>query len=146
MPASGQRPLLFDRLASSADESPYLDRYALADSVREELLRLLNSRRGGPLQSTPPTLLDYGIADWSALQASNSDDRRRIGREVSAAVKHFEPRLEVSRVDVRQVPGQPRSLSILLEGYIRHEKQQWPVAFVVEKTDAGLEVSHERLD
>lgn len=144
--SSGLRPLLFERLAGSAGEAPLLDRQGLADSVREELVRLLNSRRAGPTLSTPPTVLDYGIGDWSGLQASNSDDRRRIAREVRAAISHFEPRLKLGEVEVRLVAGQPRSLNILVSGLLRQGGQQWPVAFVLDKNDSGLEVSHERLD
>lgn len=146
MSGSGLRPLLFDRLCASADDTPTLDRHALATSVREELVRLLNSRRSGPALSSPPTVLDYGIGDWSGLQASNSDDRRRIAREIRTAVGHFEPRLQVADVEVRLVAGQPRSLNILLSGVLRHGGQQWPVAFVLDKNDTGLEVHHERLD
>lgn len=144
--SSGLRPLLFDRLAGGADDAPLLDRQALADSVREELVRLLNSRRAGPPLSAPPTVLDYGIGDWSGLQASNSDDRRRIAREVRAAISHFEPRLKLGEVEVRQVSGQPRRLNILVSGLLRQGGQQWPVAFVLDRGDSAVEVSHERLD
>jgi len=144
--SSGMRPLLFERLAGDAGEAPALDRQALADSVRRELTRLLNSRRAGPTLSTPPTVLDYGIGDWSGLQASNSDDRRRIAREIRAAISHFEPRLKLGEVDVRLVAGQPRRLNILVSGLLRQGSAQWPVAFVLDKSDTGLEVSHERLN
>ena len=144
--SSASRPLLFERLADSPGEAPLLDRQALADSVREELTRLLNSRRAGPALSTPPTVLDYGIGDWSGLQASNSDDRRRIAREVRAAISHFEPRLKLGEVEVRQVLGQPRRLNILVSGLLRQAGHQWPVAFVLDKGDSAVEVSHERLD
>lgn len=145
MSTTGARPLLFERLAGTA-QTPRLDRQALAASVREELLRLLNSRRAGPPRTSPPTVLDYGLGDWSGLHASNPDDRRRIAREIRAAVTHFEPRLQLGEVEVRLVAGQPRSLSILLSGRLRQDGQEWPVAFVVDKSDLGLEVSHERLD
>jgi len=144
--SSGTRPLLFERLAGTAGDAHVLDRHALAASVREELSRLLNSRRAGPARSTPPTVLDYGIGDWSGLQASNSDDRRRIAREIRAAISHFEPRLHLGEVDVRLVAGHPRRLNILLSGMLRQDGQQWPVAFVLDKSETGLEVSHERLD
>lgn len=144
--SSGMRPLLFERLAGSAGDAHSLDRQALAASVREELSRLLNSRRSGPALSTPPTVLDYGIGDWSGLQASNSDDRRRIAREIRAAISHFEPRLQLGEVEVRLVAGQPRALNILLSGMLRQGGQQWPVAFALEAGDTGVEVSHERLD
>ncbi|MDY7560396.1 type VI secretion system baseplate subunit TssE [Pseudomonas sp. 10B1] len=149
MPGTGIRPPLFERLAFSEEESQrprFLDRYALAESVRNELLRLLNTRRAASPMTSPPTLLDYGIADWTAMQAQNSDDRRRMTREIRAAVTHFEPRLHLLDVDVQRVPDQPQRLSIRLSGTIRHDKQQWPVAFILDKSAAGVEVNHERLD
>ncbi|GFM55782.1 type VI secretion system baseplate subunit TssE [Pseudomonas capsici] len=149
MPGTGIRPPLFERLAFSEEQTQhtrFFDRQALADSVRTELLRLLNTRRASGNMTTPPTLLDYGIADWSALQASNSDDRRRITREIRAAITHFEPRLHLSGVDVQAMPGRPRQLDIRLSGTLRHDRQEWPVAFVVQTSEAGLEVSHERFD
>lgn len=149
MPYTGVRPPLFERLAFSEDEparTTFMDRHALAESVRNELVRLLNTRRGASPMTSPPTLLDYGIADWTSLHANNSDDRRRITREVRAAVTHFEPRLSLLDVDVQAVPGQPQRLSIRLSGTIHHDKQQWPVAFILDKSAAGVEVNHERLD
>ncbi len=149
MPGTGIRPLLFERLAFSEDESQrptFLDREALADSVRSELLRLLNTRRAAPDMTSPPTLLDYGIAEWSSLHASNSDDRRRMTREIRAAISHFEPRLQLTDVDVQPVPGHPQRLGIRLAGILRNDRQQWPVAFVLHTSEAGMEVSHERFD
>ncbi|MFJ4142850.1 type VI secretion system baseplate subunit TssE [Pseudomonas sp. NPDC089734] len=149
MPGTGIRPPLFERLAFSEEQTshtPFFDRQALADSVRTELVRLLNTRRASGTLTSPPTLLDYGIADWSALQASNSDDRRRMTREIRAVITHFEPRLHLTGVDVQPLPGHPRLLDIRLSGTLRHDRQQWPVAFVVQSSEAGLEVSHERFD
>lgn len=149
MPGTGIRPPLFERLAFSEEQTQqatFFDRQALADSVRRELLRLLNTRRASARMTSSPTLLDYGIADWSALQASNSDDRRRLTREIRAAITHFEPRLHLSGVDVQPMPGHPRQLDIRLSGTLRHDREQWPVAFVVQTSEAGLEVSHERFD
>ncbi|MBW6259695.1 type VI secretion system baseplate subunit TssE, partial [Pseudomonas aeruginosa] len=42
---SGALPPLFERLSAEADERPAFDDRALAESVRGELLRLLNTRR-----------------------------------------------------------------------------------------------------
>lgn len=149
MSGTGIRPLLFERLAFSEDESQrptFLDREALADSVRSELMRLLNTRRAAANMTLPQTLLDYGIADWSSLQASNSDDRRRMTREIRAAITQFEPRLQLSDVDVQSVQGHPQRLSIRLDGILRNDRQQWPVAFILHTSEAGMEVSHERFD
>jgi type VI secretion system lysozyme-related protein len=144
MTGTGILPPLFERLASSeADNVQAFDRLALLDSVRTELLRLFNTRRASRPLTSPPSILDYGIADWTALQQQRSDDRRQLAREIREAVNHFEPRLQLGEVEVTPVPGQPQQLSIRLRGVLRSGKQHWPVALVIENTGDGLEVRHE---
>jgi type VI secretion system lysozyme-related protein len=144
MTGTGILPPLFERLASSeADTVQAFDRPALLDSVRTELLRLFNTRRASRPLTSPPSILDYGIADWTALQQQRSDDRRQLAREIREAVNHFEPRLQLGEVEVSPVPGHPQQLSIRLRGALRSGKQHWPVALVIENTGDGLEVRHE---
>ena len=78
MPYSGLLPPLFERLSAQADEAPDFDHDALAESVRQELSRLLNTRRPSRTNGQQLTVLDYGILDWSALQALRVDDRRLL--------------------------------------------------------------------
>ncbi|NWB89943.1 type VI secretion system baseplate subunit TssE [Pseudomonas agarici] len=149
MAATGILAPLFERLAGGEDQAQALeafDHQALANSVRSELLRLFNTRRAGAAMTSPPSILDYGIADWTSLQSQRSDDRRKLAREIRQAVEHFEPRLALDEVDVRAVTGQPQQLSIVLHGALRSGDRHWPVAFVIEQTQQGLEVSHERFD
>ncbi len=149
MSATGILPPLFERLAGGEDQPQAMeafDRQALADSVCSELLRLFNTRRASEAMTSPPSILDYGIADWTALQGQRSDDRRKLAREIRLAVEHFEPRLQLGEVDVQPVDGQPQQLNIVLRGALRSGRRHWPVAFVIEKTRQGLEVFHERLD
>lgn len=140
------RAPLFERLCTQEDEAPDFDREALAESVRQELLRLLNTRRPQRAAGRALTLLDYGIADWAALQALRADDRRLLLREVRAAVQHFEPRLQLSAVDVEAMPGQPQRLNIRLAGHLRSDQGSWPAVFLLAPGEAGMEVHHERLD
>lgn len=147
MAGTGILPPLFERLASSeVDTVQVFDRQALLDSVQTELSRLFNTRRGSRALTSPPSILDYGIADWTTLQQQRSDDRRQLAREVREAITHFEPRLKLGEVQVDPVPGQPQQLSIRLLGELRSGQQHWPVAFVIEKARDGLEVRHERFD
>jgi type VI secretion system lysozyme-related protein len=140
-------PPLFERLASSeVDTLRVFDLQGLLDSVRTELLRLFNTRRGPHALTSPPSILDYGIADWTALQQQRSDDRRQLARDVREAITHFEPRLRLGDVQVEPVPGQPQQLRIRLVGELRSGRQHWPVAFFIERVSDGLEVRHERLD
>ncbi|MFJ4193338.1 type VI secretion system baseplate subunit TssE [Pseudomonas sp. NPDC089534] len=138
---------LFERLASGEnDGAPVFDRQALLDSVHTELSRLFNTRRGPKTLTRPPSVIDYGIADWSALQQQRSDDRRRLSRDIREAIDHFEPRLRLGEVQVNPLPEHPQRLSIRLLGELRSGQRHWPVAFVIEPGDEGLEVRHERLD
>ncbi|PCR96415.1 type VI secretion system baseplate subunit TssE [Pseudomonas fluorescens] len=147
MAGTGIRAPLFERLAwSEADEPPEFDRQDLLDSVHTELGRLFNTRRGPRTLTVPPSVIDYGIADWSALQQQRSDDRRRLARDIREAITHFEPRLLLGEVQVNPLPDQPQRLSIRLLGKLRSGSQHWPVAFVIEPGNEGLEVRHERLD
>lgn len=147
MAGFGLRPPLFERLAGTADDAGRVyDRQALQDSVHAELHRLFNTRRGPLALTEPPSILDYGIADWTALQQQRSDDRRQLTREIRQAVGHFEPRLQLGEVQVVPVPNHPQQLSIRLSGVLRGDPHSWPVAFVIEHAGDGLEVRHERLD
>ncbi|CAI8713526.1 MULTISPECIES: type VI secretion system baseplate subunit TssE [unclassified Pseudomonas] len=147
MAGTGMRAPLFERLASSEAESTReFDRQDLLDSVHAELGRLFNTRRGPLTRTTPASVIDYGIADWSALQQQRSDDRRRLARDIREAIMHFEPRLLLGEVQVNPLPEHPQRMSIRLLGELRSGQQHWPVAFVIEPGGEGLEVRHERLD
>jgi type VI secretion system lysozyme-related protein len=147
MAGTGMRAPLFERLASSEAESTReFDRQDLLDSVHAELGRLFNTRRGPLTRTTPASVIDYGIADWSALQQQRSDDRRRLARDIREAIMHFEPRLLLGEVQVNPLPEHPQRMSIRLLGELRSGQQHWPVAFVIEPGGEGLEVRDERLD
>lgn len=148
MLASKLRPPLFERLAATTadDAAAEFDRDALADSVRRELLRLLNTRRGSRPLTTPASVLDYGIADWSALYADHSADRRLLSREIRAAIGQFEPRLQLGEVEPLPVEGQRQRLRVRLSGALRDGQRRWPAAFLIEEGDGGFEVRHEQLD
>lgn len=147
MADTGMLAPLFERLASGEAESTgAFDRQDLLDSVHAELGRLFNTRRGPRALTQPPSVIDYGIADWSALQQQRSDDRRRLARDIREAITCFEPRLQLGDVEVNPLPGQPQQMSIRLVGELRSGEQHWPVAFVIEPGGQGLEVRHERLD
>ncbi|HLD64940.1 MAG TPA: type VI secretion system baseplate subunit TssE [Pseudomonas sp.] len=155
-PSSGLYPPLFDRLAAEDDADTgaptpgasggMLDRDALADSVRAELLRLFNTRRATRPYSSQLSIIDYGLPDWSALHGARAEDRRQLARGIRDAVLCFEPRLQVQDVEVLPVPGQQHAVRIRLVGGLRGAARQWPVAFVIDMAAEGYEVHHERLD
>ncbi|MDI2174627.1 type VI secretion system baseplate subunit TssE [Pseudomonas aeruginosa] len=155
---SGALPPLFERLSAEADERPAFDDRALAESVRGELLRLLNTRRPANARSG---ILAYGLADWTAVQRLRAEDRRQLAREVRVAVEHFEPRLQLAEVEVEPDPGNPQRLRIQLGGSLRSGSRLTPALFVIEQRSGSrltpalfvieqgndsLEVRHERFD
>jgi type VI secretion system lysozyme-related protein len=143
-----RRAPLFDRLASNDEarlaRTEVFDRQALSESVREELLRLLNTRRAQRSRLKQMTVIDYGIVDWSGLYADRSDDRLKLAREIRLAIAHFEPRLQLSEVDVQPLDGSRHALRVRIAGQLRSGGSEiWPVAFVMDMADG---VVHERFD
>ncbi len=134
-------PPLFERLAAGDDT--VFDRAALAESVRTELLRLLNTRRALRPPGTALTILDYGIGDWTALQAQRLDDRRALTRDMRSAINHFEPRLHLGEVDIQPSSEHPQRLQIRLSGTLGHGEQQWPAVFVLDNQAGTVEVLYE---
>lgn len=141
------RAPLLDRLASQGEvsfaQAVAFDRKALSESVRQELLRLLNTRRSIRPRLKQLTVIDYGIADWSGLYADRSDDRLKLAREVRLAIAHFEPRLQLREVDVQPLGGSRHALRIRIAGQLRNADETWPVDFVMDMADG---VVRERLD
>ena len=140
-PVEGGRALLFERLSDSEPRSreeeaqPFRvhDVRALKESVRQELARLLNTRRH--LRTEPGgggmTVLDYGLPDFSPLSASSGDDQNRLAAEVAAAVAAFEPRLSDVRVRVERLRGEDRALLLRVEGRLAVGTLAEPVSFPV---------------
>lgn len=141
------RAPLLDRLASQDEagfgQAAVFDRQALSESVRQELLRLLNTRRSLRPRLKQLTVIDYGIADWSGLYADRGDDRRKLARDVRLAIAQFEPRLQLAEVDVQPLDGSRHALRLRLAGHLRGGNETWPVAFVMDLADG---VVHERFD
>ena len=111
---------LFDRLAARPGEGygPASDS-AVAESIRLELERLLNTRRTHRQHVLPASIIDYGIDDWSNFYADREADRRALLRDVRRTIERFEPRLRLSALDVEAVPGQRRQLILRIGGHLR---------------------------
>ncbi|MCP8467007.1 type VI secretion system baseplate subunit TssE [Pseudomonas sp. ZM23] len=136
-------PPLFERLAEGGEAADTFDLEALAASVSRELSRLLNSR--GPVLGGIG-ILEYGILDWTTLQARRDADRRLLAREIRRAVQRFEPRLNLAEVVVDADPEQPQRLRVRLLGSLRQDPQRTPLLLELTPTGGTLEVRHERLD
>src|SRR5690349_363987 len=91
----GGRALLFERLAGgdppAAREGarPFRvhETAALKESVRRELVRLLNTRSSAGINSRGTggemSVLDYGVPDFTALSALSGDDRLKLSAAVA---------------------------------------------------------------
>jgi type VI secretion system protein ImpF len=133
-PVRGARIPLFERLTdlhpNELTESTPQRIYTLeqlAESVRREVVRLLNTRclakdRNG-------SVLDYGLPDFSWMSAASGDDRRLLAETIARKVAAFEPRLTQVRVTLDRDPSDPRRLTGSIEGLLINESLREPVSF-----------------
>lgn len=135
---------LFDRLI---DDEPLVSRevrvrnmlgpLALRDSIRVEIMRLIDTRRPISVEAAlaevgPLTVLEYGIADVSSLMPDNIDDRRLMRLALEKAIAAFEPRLARPMVQVERLPGRPGCLRLEITGMMRVGNVMEPVAFPID--------------
>jgi type VI secretion system lysozyme-like protein len=133
---------LFERLE---DDAPFalaeipaqrtLTPAGLRASVRGELMRLLNTRRGRTGARRPLDVLDYGLQDWSARDAARAEDRSGLERAVVEAIMAFEPRLRQPRAVVEPEPDAPWLLRLRIMGTLDAGAGPSPVAFVAQLAD-----------
>jgi len=152
VPPAAPMPLL-ERLE---DDAPFdssepqvrrtLDAQALRASVRAELMRLLNTRRGAVRAAGALGVLEYGLPDWSAHFAARAEDRAALERDIADAIRVFEPRLSEPRVQIDLDPQAPWRLRLRILGSLTAEGRRWPIAFVAQFLDAQLaQIADERL-
>ncbi|GAB2899650.1 type VI secretion system baseplate subunit TssE [Paraburkholderia jirisanensis] len=123
-PAPPVAPMpLFERLEDDApfvSYEPQVRRTLTADelrgSVRAELMRLLNTRRGTARDGRPLDVLYYGLPDWSARSAARSADHAALARDVVEAIRAFEPRLQQPRAQIEADPQAPWRLQLRIMG------------------------------
>lgn len=131
------RAPLFDRLAD--DEPDVLsetvplrchDQAAAAQSIRDELSRLLNTRRATRLHLAQASIIDYGIGDWSGFAATRPEDQRAMERNLAQLIRTFEPRIQQPQVRVTAIPAQPRLLRLQISGRLAGDADQDPILFM----------------
>jgi type VI secretion system lysozyme-like protein len=133
---------LFERLE---DDAPFasaemparrtLTAAGLRASVRAELIRLLNTRRGRTGARRPLDVLDYGLQDWSAKDAARAADRSGLERAVVEAIGAFEPRLKQPRAQLEPEPDAPWRLRLRITGTLDAGAGPLAVAFVAQLAD-----------
>jgi len=91
----------------------------LAESVRQQLQVILSTRPGEQLMRPG---FGAGLTEFLG-EPDTITTRRRIYDRVSEAVGRWEPRVEVDRVDVNDLPGRPGWLRIELGYRLRRTGQ-----------------------
>ena len=133
---------LFERLADDAPDQTseavplrWHNTRTAAQSVCDELSRLLNTRRASlprlnrASQAVAPdqlTIVDYGVADWSAFAITQPADYPRVERELCKLIACFEPRISGPQVHLSALPGQACSLHIQITGKLAGDADQEP--------------------
>jgi type VI secretion system lysozyme-like protein len=137
-PVLGLRVPLFDRLVDSAPEvrkehTPLriYGREALFASIARDLGRLLNTRSNLPSMTPQPTVLDYGIPDFSHIAASDELSQRGLAETIRQAIQNFEPRLEEVVVTFARDPSSTLQLLAFIAGKVRLGTHIEPITFSV---------------
>lgn len=135
----GGRALLFERLAggdppaAQGGARPFRihETASLKESVRRELVRLLNTRSSAGIDSRggEMSVLDYGLPDFTSLSALSGDDRARLAAAVAQAIAAFEPRLRDVRVTAEGLRSNDRALILRLDALLVVGDHAEPVSF-----------------
>ena len=144
----GGRALLFERLAGgdppAAREGarPFRvhETTALKESVRRELVRLLNTRSSAGIGTGggEMSVLDYGVPDFTALSALSGDDRAKLSAAVAQSISAFEPRLRDVRIHVEGLRSNDRALILRLDAMLVVGDHAEPVSFpLLVRTGSG---------
>ena len=143
------RASLLDRLV---DTDPYqttepvplreVPRSALAESVRRELARLLNTRVVPHAGERPRTVIDYGVRDFTPFYPANQENRRALAMMVAQSLAAFEPRLANVRVTVHP-GGMPHELLIGIEATLVGDGGMVSFPVTVRNRGAAIEVNHD---
>jgi type VI secretion system lysozyme-related protein len=148
----GQPVPLFDRLVEdSEDDAEELAQRrdpmrvygiaALRESVRKDLERLLNSRSLA-LMPDYPTVLDYGVADFSHLHAASLTDRTLLAASLRAAIAAYEPRLQAPAVTVESDPNPSHAMRAVatITGRLQLKQMRELVSFEVLRMEAKEQI------
>lgn len=80
-------------------------------------------------QGQERTVLEYGLPDFSPCSPSNHQVRRKIAREIRAAVDAHEPRLWEVEVSVAENPTKLGQVEATIRGILVGDQLREPVSF-----------------
>lgn len=147
----GARAPLFDRLAGR-EAVPYgdppralriLDRTELSESLQRELQRLLNTRRpefkSAALAGMEPTVIEYGLPDYSAMYTQNPEDRKKLVNLIQSTIERFEPRLRDLKVEASVLGNSEKALLVKVAGTVQIGRETERMAFAINVSGKGPE-------
>lgn len=99
-------------------------------SIKQNLVRLLNSRQGGSSSSN-----DYGLDDFNDAAVGSSDMLRIIGQDIRKVITKFEPRVHDVRVnfDHATLGGVELGFSISVKTTVKHREEQVTIDLVMKE-------------
>lgn len=115
-----------------------VDRSGLIASVAWEIQRLLATRRHSVVRNSALSVIDYGIADWSACSPDSQTDCTRLARDITQAIVAFEPRLLRPQTRVKTDKNHRFAWRVSISGLLFDGQCTIPVSFGVE---LGTEVT-----
>ncbi|GHD56200.1 type VI secretion system baseplate subunit TssE [Jeongeupia chitinilytica] len=137
MHAKPFRAPLFERLSDDApdqdnDLTPHwhYDVDDVVRSIREELSRLLNTRREVLQNTGALSVIDYGVDDWSAFATTAPQQQRHTERQLTEAIRRFEPRIRDPQVRLVPLAGQAHRLGVQVSGGVVGHPEMLPIILI----------------
>jgi type VI secretion system protein len=141
----GRELSLLERLAAGGQEGGTLrgrpsaedDLEARMESVRRNIIRLLNARQG--MSETVP---DYGMPALADLLADSENVVRRVQEAIRTTIEKYEPRLRQVRVSHSPDAGDRQTLVFRIDGVLTSPNGQQRVWYQTAIAPGGnLEVT-----
>ena len=86
---------------------------SLAEAVRENLVLLLNTRRG-----SVPHLPDFGLPDVSEVYKDKPDPRKLLAQALQDTIQRYEPRLKQIDISILDQPGYKFEADYAIKGLL----------------------------
>ena len=109
-----------------------------------ELQSLLNTRlpsAAGLSDEGTQTVLNYGLPDFSMLNATSPADQTLLARLIERKITAFEPRLRDVRVELGPHPVNRRSMAGTMSGNLLLASISEPVSFPLSLGESGVVVN-----
>ncbi len=120
----------------------------LRNSVRRDLEWLLNTRchtedLDENLMEARKSVAFYGLPDFTALSAKNSNEQKRLTKALEGSLRIFEPRFRELKITMEPMNNVDRQLKFRIEARLHMESASEPIAFdtVLQVGTGGFSVS-----